>query len=77
MASYSIRETKGFEIQTRDVRNPPEALRGPLKGAVSRLCARASVICSFLKRQLNYHIDATRFPSGPHRRRRFVGYILK
>ena len=77
MASSSIRKTTGFEIQTRDLRNPPEALRGPLKGTVSRLCARASIICSFLKRQLNCHIDATRFPFGPHRRRRFVGYILK
>ena len=24
-----------------------------------------------------WHIDSTRFPSGPHRRRRFVVYILK
>ena len=31
MASSSVRETTVFEIQTRDVRNPPEALRGPLK----------------------------------------------
>ena len=30
-----------------------------------------------LKRQLNCHIDATRFPSRQHRRRRFVVYILK
>ena len=29
-ASSSIRETTGFEIQTREVRNPPEALIGPL-----------------------------------------------
>ena len=43
-----------------------------LKGTVSRLCARASVICFFFKRQWNCHIDSTRFPSGPHRRRRFV-----
>ena len=67
MASFSIGETTGFKIQTRDVRNPPEALRGPLEGSVSRLCARASIICSFLKRQLKCHIDATRFPSGPDR----------
>ena len=26
-----MRETRGFDIQTRDVRKPPEALRGPLK----------------------------------------------
>ena len=45
------RETTGFEIQTRDVRNPPEALIGPLKGTVSRLCAHLRIICSFLKRQ--------------------------
>ena len=77
MASSSIRETTGFEIQTRDVHNPPEALRGLLKGTVSRLCVRASIICSLLKRQSNCYIDAARFPSGPHRRRRFVGYILK
>ena len=31
MASSSIREITVFEIQTRDVRTPPEALRGPLK----------------------------------------------
>ena len=31
MPSSSIRKTTVFEIQTRDVRNPPEALRGPLK----------------------------------------------
>ena len=32
MASSSIRKTTaGFEIQIRDVRNPPEALIGPLK----------------------------------------------
>ena len=31
MDSSSIRETRGFDIQTRDVRKPPEALRGPLK----------------------------------------------
>ena len=73
MASSSIRETTGFEIQTRDVRNPPEALRGPPKGTVSRLCARTTITCSFLKGQLNCHIDATRFPSGPHRRRGFLG----
>ena len=48
-----------------------------IKGTVSRLCARASVICLFFKRQQNCHIDSTRFPSGPHRRRRFVVYILK
>ena len=28
MDSSSIRETGGFAIQTRDVRNPPEALMG-------------------------------------------------
>ena len=33
---------------------------------MSRLFAHASIICFFLKRQLNCHIDATRFPSGPH-----------
>ena len=32
----SIRETRGFDIQTRDVRNPPEALRGPLKCDMGR-----------------------------------------
>ena len=48
-----------------------------LKGTVSRLCARASVTCFFFKRQQNCHIDSTRFPSEPHRRRRFVVYILK
>ena len=35
-----------------------------LKGTVSRLCARASVICFFFKRQQKCHIDSTRFPSG-------------
>ena len=35
-ASSSIRETTGFEIQTRDVRNPPEALIGPLKYKMGR-----------------------------------------
>ena len=29
----------------------------------------------FLKRQQNCHINTARFPSGPHHRRRFVGYI--
>ena len=50
---------------------------GNVKGTVSRLCARASVVCFFFKRQQNCHIDSTRFPSGPHRRRLFVVYILK
>ena len=35
------------------------------KGIVARLCARSSVICYFLKRQQNCHIDATTFPSVP------------
>ena len=50
-----------------------------LKGLVptERLCARASFICFFFKRQQNCHIDSTRFPSGPHRRRRFVVYISR
>ena len=48
-----------------------------LKGTVSRLRARASVICFFFKRQQTCQIDSTRFPSGPHRRRRFVVYILR
>ena len=53
-------------------------IQGILKGQ-SRLCVRSSIICFFLffKRQQNCHIDSTRFPSGPHRRRRFVVYILK
>ena len=37
------------------------------KGTMSRLCARTSIICFFLKRQLNCRIYATRFPSRPHR----------
>ena len=48
-----------------------------LKVTVSRLCARASVIWFFFKRQWNCHIGATRPPSEPHRRRRFVVYTLK
>ena len=46
-----------------------EGSRRNFKGTVSRLCARASVICFFFKRQQNCHIDLTRFLSGPHRRR--------
>ena len=38
--------------------------------------ARASSVF-FFKRQKNCQIDSTRFPSGPHRRRRFVVYILR
>ena len=36
MASSSIhKRTAGFEIQTRDVRNPPEALIWPLKNPLT------------------------------------------
>ena len=68
-------KSKGSELFRNYNRTP--LYRHPLKGTVSRLCARSSVICFFFKTQEKCHIDSTRFPSRPHRRRRFVFYILK
>ena len=53
MATSSIRKTTaGFEIQTRDVRNPPEALIGPLKCNVdTRSCGQQTHdSCPLIKR---------------------------
>ena len=50
----------------------------PIKGIVSRLCARTSVLFFFSSKD-NRTVIFTRqdFLPGPHRRRRFVVYILK
>ena len=74
--ALAARKNEAQGLGNKDT-TPHGLLKLDIKETVSRLCARASVICFFFKRQQTCQIDSTRFPSGPHRRRRFVVYILR